>query len=194
MPYLPKSAPYRRRGMGQSTGTDVPQNAAECAAAGGTWSNGTTPITFNGQQIQLPVGCQATSLTPGYMASSSGAYGQPGTGDAAAPVLTLAQANAMTTPAQAPGLTAQAKQASTPATVQSNAPNSSIAPAPVSSTPAQSNAPASVAVTPAASTTAAASCFALFGTEPCIGPIGLYTLLAAGGGALVLMMLLGGHK
>lgn len=57
-----------------TTNNAIPSNAAECAAAGGTWSDATTPISFNGQTINLPVGCQATSKTPGYEASSPGAF------------------------------------------------------------------------------------------------------------------------
>lgn len=80
---------------------------------------------------------------------------------------------------------------STPA--QSNAPN----PTPVGSsspsqTTAQSNAPNTTYATPVAATSA--GCFTLFGNEPCLGPVGLYTLLAGAGGLFLAFSFFGGHR
>jgi hypothetical protein len=79
------------------------------------------------------------------------------------------------------------------APAQSNAPN----PAPVGNSnptqvPVQSNAPAPTYAAPTYSTPA--GCFTLFGNEPCLGPVGLYTLLAGAGVLFGAMALFGGHR
>jgi hypothetical protein len=78
--------------------------------------------------------------------------------------------------------------------VQSNAPNTAVVGSPGS--PAQSNGANTSYATPAASTAAstAAGCFSLFGGEPCMGPVGLYTLLAGAAAAIAAMSLFGGHR
>ena len=73
--------------------------------------------------------------------------------------------------------------------VQSNAPNSSVVGS--SGAPAQSNAANTSYATPATST--AAGCFALFSGEPCAGPVGVYTLLAAAAAAFAAIKLFGGR-
>lgn len=74
---------------------------------------------------------------------------------------------------------------------QSNAPSSTVVGS--QGFPAQSNAPGTTTAIPLAATVAN-GCFALFGPEPCLGPIGLYTLLAGAGGIFALMSLLGRHR
>lgn len=74
---------------------------------------------------------------------------------------------------------------------QSNATNST----PVGpSGPAQSNAVPSGSTTITPSTTGSSSCFALFGSEPCLGPIGMYTLLAGAAALFGGMALFGRHR
>jgi hypothetical protein len=70
---------------------------------------------------------------------------------------------------------------------QSNAPNAATA----GGGTAQSNAPNAVAATPV---TVVPGCFSLFGaSDPCLGPVGMWTLAAAAGAALLAFMMFG-HK
>jgi hypothetical protein len=202
MPYLRKGATFTylrqgaasRRGMGQAYAGPPPGTPSVSSGACQDYVAGLTPdpgIPFCAANwAPTPV----SPTAPGYEANSPGAFGPNYAAEQAAAIVASNAVSQAATPLPAPKATA-ATTSNPPA--QSNAPNSSKAPPPASgssSSTTQSNAPNSTAVVPVTSTPAAASCFALFGNEPCIGPIGLYTLLAGGGAVLLVMMLMGGHR
>lgn len=198
MPFVLKGSGFRR-GMGQ---------ADPCACQ--YQLPGVTLIP------NLPLCNPATGTAPSCTAAEGNApfcagipYGQPGYAQCIANAAATTTVGAIGTPTPVSQSSYQAilssltpaqkapapsNTVSTPATpvstpVQSNAPNQTTL---GSSTPVQSNAPSTSYVTPvtAASMT---GCFALFGSEPCIGPVGLYTLLA-GLAATFGIVALAGHK
>lgn len=200
------------------------QTAAGCAANGGTWEGNmcefwpsSSPTGFQSNSASCQYQLQGVPLLPGIpVCPPSGptvtgvACGgmPPGAPGYAACVQAQGQTESEiadfnspgggvpTTVAPAPTLTAPGAinfATTTPpsAPAQSNAPNSTYIGTP--GVPAQSNAPATSYAVPA-SAPAAAGCFALFGSEPCVGPIGLYTLLAGAAAAIAAMALFGGHR
>jgi hypothetical protein len=89
---------------------------------------------------------------------------------------------------------AKSNQAAAATPAQSNAPAStSVGSSNPSQTVVQSNAPAPSTVTPTPALASSAGCFGFFAGEPCLGPIGLYTLLTGGAAVVVLMLMFGGH-
>lgn len=77
---------------------------------------------------------------------------------------------------------------------QSNAPASTIVGS--QGSPAQSNGPGTTTAIPLNSLApTSGGCFALFGSsEPCLGPVGLYTLLAGAAAAALAFTMFGGHR
>lgn len=187
-----RGATYRRRGMGSAF------NPCACQ-----WPLPGVPAIPN-----TPMCDPATGGAPGCSAAQVAApfcsgipYGQPGYADCisrAAGTTTVGPFTTQTPVNQAPY---QAILASLPPPppppapvaapsppVQSNAPNQT----PVGiSAPVQSNAPTPTYATPVSSV--AQACFGFFSGEPCLGPIGMYTLLAGAAVAFGAMTLFGGH-
>ena len=194
--------PFVRRGSGYRRGMGAAQ-ANPCACQYPL--PGVTPIPG------IPNCDPNSGLAPGCSAAQQAVpfcsgipYGQPGytqclsatqqTYKSSNPVAGAALATFIPTVAPtpaAPSNTAVIPGPSAPA--QSNAPN----PTPVGSsspsqTTAQSNAPNTTYATPVAATSA--GCFTLFGNEPCLGPVGLYTLLAGAGGLFLAFSFFGKHR
>lgn len=192
MPFVRRGSTFRRRGMGAAGQTDP--CACQYKLPGVTLIAG------------LPLCDPTTGTAPGCSAAEGNApfcggipYGQPGYADciSAAEATTTVGAigpSQIVSPASYNAILASLPPppAAPSAPAQSNAPS----PAPVSSSssaPAQSNAPApSYASTPVLAM--APGCFGFFSGEPCLGPVGLYSLLAAGGVVFGAMALMGGHR
>lgn len=149
---------------------------------------GDTPYTSGPCQYQVP------GITPDPGIPFCGPGGYQMTPAEIASVLASQKAGGYTDVStgafsSAPQLIAPSQPASqTPA--QSNAPGSNVVGSP--GIPAQSNAPNTSYATPAAAVPG--GCFALFGSEPCAGPVGLYTLLAGGAALFAALSLFGGHR
>ena len=189
MPFVRRGATYRR-GMGATNPCACQDQVAGVPLIAGL------PVCVNGvapgcsqQQQDVPFCSGIPYGQPGYsqcLSQSEQTY-ETSNPVAAAALRTLIPTVAPT-PA-APSNTAPPPVATPSAPAQSNAPNSTtVGP----SAPAQSNAPNVSYATPVAAS--ASGCFALFGEEPCIGPIGLYTLLAGAAAGLGLMFAFGGHR